>query len=148
MKLFVPGRICLFGEHSDWAGGYRRINADIEMGYTLITGTDQGVYAEVQPHPTSLVLSSTRPDGARIGPTEIPMQAQALLEVAREGGFWSYIAGVAYQVLTNYRVRGLVVRNFKTDLPIKKGLSSSAAISWARNSSGTVCPPRVSVATV
>jgi galactokinase len=23
MKLFVPGRICLFGEHSDWAGGYR-----------------------------------------------------------------------------------------------------------------------------
>ena len=30
MRLFVPGRICLFGEHSDWAGGYRRINADIE----------------------------------------------------------------------------------------------------------------------
>ncbi|MCB0232804.1 MAG: GHMP kinase, partial [Anaerolineae bacterium] len=27
MKIFVPGRICLFGEHSDWAGGYRRINA-------------------------------------------------------------------------------------------------------------------------
>ncbi|MCB0002160.1 MAG: GHMP kinase, partial [Anaerolineae bacterium] len=25
MKIFVPGRICLFGEHSDWAGGYRRI---------------------------------------------------------------------------------------------------------------------------
>ena len=38
MKLFVPGRICLFGEHSDWAGGYRRINADLELGYTLITG--------------------------------------------------------------------------------------------------------------
>ena len=59
MKLFVPGRICLFGEHSDWAGGYRRINADIERGYTLICGTDQGIYAEVEPHPTSLVLSST-----------------------------------------------------------------------------------------
>jgi len=29
MKLFVPGRICLFGEHSDWAGGYLRINAAI-----------------------------------------------------------------------------------------------------------------------
>ncbi len=36
MKIFVPGRICLFGEHSDWAGGYRRINADIECGYTPI----------------------------------------------------------------------------------------------------------------
>ena len=45
MKIFVPGRICLFGEHSDWAGGYRRINVDIEKGYTLITGTNQGIYA-------------------------------------------------------------------------------------------------------
>ncbi|MBU1950761.1 MAG: galactokinase family protein, partial [Candidatus Eisenbacteria bacterium] len=22
-QLFVPGRVCLFGEHSDWAGAYR-----------------------------------------------------------------------------------------------------------------------------
>jgi UTP-glucose-1-phosphate uridylyltransferase/mevalonate kinase len=56
------------------------------------------------------------------------MEAKALLEEAQNGGFWSYIAGVAYQVLTNYHVRGLVLHNFKTDLPIKKGLSSSAAI--------------------
>lgn len=128
MKIFVPGRICLFGEHSDWAGGYRRINADIEKGYTLICGTDQGIYAEVQPHPTSLLLSSTDPDGNRLGPCEIPMEANALLQEAQRGGFWSYIAGVAYQVLTNYHVRGLEINNYRTDLPIRKGLSSSAAI--------------------
>ena len=28
IHLFVPGRLCLFGEHSDWAGMYRTINAD------------------------------------------------------------------------------------------------------------------------
>lgn len=128
MKLFVPGRICLFGEHSDWAGGYRRLNADIVEGYTLICGTDQGITAEVEPHPTALVLTSTTPDGQRIGPKEIPMEPKALLEEARNGGFWSYIAGVAYQVMTHYRVRGLVIHNTHTDLPIKKGLSSSAAI--------------------
>src|SRR5512143_1065511 len=128
MRLFVPGRICLFGEHSDWAGGYRRINAEIEKGYTLICGTNQGIHADVEPHPTALVLTSTTPEGKRLGPYEIPMELKALLEEAQGGGYWSYVAGVAYQVLTNYHVRGLVIRNYKTDLPVKKGLSSSAAI--------------------
>lgn len=129
MKIFVPGRICLFGEHSDWAGGYRRINADIEKGYTLICGTNQGIHAEVESHPNALVLTSTTNDGEVIGPQEIPLEPKALLEEAQRGGFFSYAAGVAYQVLTHYRVRGLVIRNTRTDLPIKKGLSSSAAIS-------------------
>jgi galactokinase len=31
-------------------------------------------------------------------------------------------------VTTNYHVRGLTINNYKTDLPVKKGLSSSAAI--------------------
>src|SRR5512144_1934493 len=115
MKILVLGWICLVGEHSDWAGGYRRINAQIEKGYTLITGTDQGIYAEATPHPTSLVLTSTTPEGKRIGPYEIPMERQALLEEAQRGGYWSYVAGVAYQVLTNHHVRGLVIDNYKTD---------------------------------
>src|SRR3990170_3496358 len=128
MKIFVPGRICLFGEHSDWAGGYRRMNAQIEKGYTLIAGTNQGLFAEVQPHPDSLVMTASRPDGERLGPCTIPMKPESLLEEAQAGGFWSYIAGVAYQALVNYHVRGLVIDNYKTDLPVKKGLSSSAAI--------------------
>jgi len=128
VKLFVPGRICLLGEHSDWAGGNRRLNADIEKGYAIICGTNQGIYAEVEPHPTSLVLSSTTADGKPLGPYEIPMEPQALLKEAQQGGFWSYIAGVAYQALTNYHVRGMTLKNYHTDLPIKKGLSSSAAI--------------------
>jgi len=128
VKLTVPGRICLFGEHSDWAGGYRRFNADIGKGFTLLTGTDQGIHAEVQPHPHALVLTSTTPAGERLGPHQIPMESRTLLEEAQAGGYWSYMAGVAYQVLTHYQVRGLVVDNYRTDLPIKKGLSSSAAI--------------------
>ena len=129
MKLFVPGRICLFGEHSDWAARYRQNNSEIEKGYTLITSTNQGVYAEVKPHPTQLILNTTLSDGTHHGPYSLPMERSALLAEAEKGGFFSYAAGVAYQILTNYRVQGLEIDNYLTDLPVKKGLSSSAAIS-------------------
>ena len=128
MKLFVPGRICLFGEHTDWAGGHRRTNAELEKGYTLITSTNQGVYADVQPHPTSLILKTNLSDGTRHGPYTLPMEPAALLAEAEKGSFFSYAAGVAYQILTNYRVQGVEIDNYLTDLPVKKGLSSSAAI--------------------
>ena len=129
MKLFVPGRICLFGEHSDWAARYRQNNSEIEKGYTLIASTNQGVYAEVKPHPTQLILNTTLSDGTRHGPYSLPMERSALLDEAEKGGFFSYAAGVAYQILINYRVQGLEIDNYLTDLPVKKGLSSSAAIS-------------------
>lgn len=128
MKIFVPGRICLFGEHSDWAGGYRRINGELEKGLTLITGTNQGIHANVSAHPNKLILHTSGGDGLRKGTFELPMDPEALLAEAEAGGFFSYAAGVAYQVLTHYRVHGLEIDNYLTDLPVKKGLSSSAAI--------------------
>lgn len=129
MKLFVPGRICLFGEHSDWAARWRLNNSELEKGYTLIASTNQGVYAEVKSHPTRLILKTTLSDGTRHGPFSLPMEGDALLAEAEKGGFFSYAAGVAYQILTNYQVQGLEIDNYLTDLPVKKGLSSSAAIS-------------------
>lgn len=128
MKLFVPGRICLFGEHSDWAGGYRRTNAEIHKGHAIIVGTNQGVHAEVTPHPSKFIFRAQVEDGTEVEPYEIPMETSALLKAAEAGGFYSYAAGVAYQVMTHYRVRGLEIVNTLTDLPVKKGLSSSAAV--------------------
>ncbi|MCK5740226.1 GHMP kinase, partial [bacterium] len=127
MQLFVPGRICLFGEHSDWAGGYRRINSEIEKGFTVISGTNQGIYADVEPHPSKLIVSSRLYGGEEIGPYELPMEKAALLQEAEKGGFFSYAAGVAHVILTHYHVNGLKINCHHMDLPLKKGLSSSAA---------------------
>ena len=41
IEVSVPGRVCLFGEHSDWAGGHRRTNSDIQCGKCIVTGTDE-----------------------------------------------------------------------------------------------------------
>lgn len=127
MKIFVPGRLCLFGEHSDWAGGYRRVNPNLEKGYTLLVGTNQGLYAEVKANPTQLILHASLSNGTR-KTLNLPMETEVLLAEAQKGGFWSYAAGVAYQILSHYQVKGLEIDNYLTDLPIQKGLSSSAAI--------------------
>ena len=38
IELFVPGRLCLFGEHSDWAGLHRNINSAIIPGEAIEIG--------------------------------------------------------------------------------------------------------------
>jgi UTP-glucose-1-phosphate uridylyltransferase/mevalonate kinase len=127
MKIFVPGRLCLFGEHSDWAGGYRRLNPELGKGYALLAGTNQGLYAEVKPHPTLLIVRTALSNGTH-QEAELPMDRNTLLAEAEKGGFFSYAAGVAYQILTYHCVGGLEINNYLTDLPIQKGLASSAAI--------------------
>ena len=39
IKVFVPGRLCLFGEHSDWASNYETV----DKGYAIVCGLEQGV---------------------------------------------------------------------------------------------------------
>jgi UTP-glucose-1-phosphate uridylyltransferase/galactokinase len=126
-ELFVPGRVCLFGEHSDWAGGHRRTNSSIVPGVVIISGTNQGMYARCRKHPGELVVRSTLPDGTVTETFRVPMELARLQQEAAAGGFFSYAAGVAAYMLDFFGVDGLEIDNYKTTLPVKKGLSSSAA---------------------
>ena len=47
IKLFVPGRLCLFGEHSDWTSSYKKYNKSILDGKAIVTCIDKGIYAAV-----------------------------------------------------------------------------------------------------
>lgn len=127
IDLFVPGRVCLFGEHSDWAGGHRRTNSTIEPGVVIITGTNQGMFAKCSRSDDRLIIRSTLPDGAKTEIWSAPMDLNVLQREAQTGGFFSYAAGVAAYMLDFYGVGGVEIDNYKTTLPVKKGLSSSAA---------------------
>lgn len=47
---------------------------------------------------------------------------------AKAGGFWAHVAGTAYKMVVEHAVAGLRIDNYRTTLPFKKGLSSSAAV--------------------
>lgn len=124
--LFVPGRLCIIGEHSDWAGIHRMTNADIVPGQAIVTGIEQGIYATVEKADKFIVESPLPMYHGEF--LSCDMDTDKLLEVAYNGGFFSYVAGVASYVNENYHVEGLRITITKMDLPIKSGLSSSAAI--------------------
>lgn len=127
-ELFVPGRLCLFGEHSDWAGVYRRERPELEPGLCLVMGTDQGLRARCEVAADVLEIRSELPGGAVAGPFRVPAEVEALADAARGGGFFAYAAGVAAEVAVGHGARGLRL-HIEADLPVKKGLSSSAAVS-------------------
>lgn len=126
IKLFVPGRLCLFGEHSDWAGLQRTMNANIVPGKAIVTGIEQGIYGTAKKSKDFCIHSSLE-----IFEKErflCPMELQKLRQTAKQGGFFSYVAGVASYMSEWYHVGGVELEITDMTLPIKSGLSSSAAI--------------------
>jgi len=129
VSLFVPGRLCLFGEHSDWAAEY-----GLHQGFCLVIGTDQGLWATARPSgkfvvETQLPDTSGRSDG-RTRQITCPWNAELLLAAAKDAlEFFRYCAGVAYEMFAHPDVKGgLDLRITAMDLPLQKGVSSSAAV--------------------
>ena len=124
----MPGRLCLFGEHSDWAGLHRVLNAQVPPGQALVTGIDQGIYATVK-ESSRFILRNTSTELAE-GWVDLDseMSIDRLKEIAESDGYFSYVAGVALHLSEHYYIGGMDITITKMDLPQKSGLSSSAAI--------------------
>ncbi len=136
IEIFVPGRLCLFGEHTDWAAGHRRQNSKIEKGYAIVAPTNQGNYARVVPLEEQVLVFKSFPLGRTM---KLDLNEKSLLQIAEEGKEFSYVAGTAHEIIVNYNghstileinklSHGLEIDNYHSDLPLKKGLSSSASI--------------------
>ena len=128
-RLFVPGRLCLFGEHSDWAAEF-----GLHAGYCLVIGTDQGLTAVARPSDKFVVETPIpdergRPSGRR-RQMSCAWNAETLLDAARdEAEFFRYCAGVAHEMLARPRVTGgIELHIVSMDLPLRKGVASSAAV--------------------
>jgi len=109
-----PGRICLLGEHCDWAGGA-----------SLVVPLPLTVRVVCDPAPDGLIVESNL-DGELLG-QQWPTQGV----VDRAGGPLRFVAAAAQALVQ----RGIAMRpahlHIDADLPAGRGFSSSAAVTLA-----------------
>ena len=127
IDLFVPGRICLFGEHSDWCASYTN-----EPGLAITVCPELGIFGQVQRvanHKRLFIYLTVHETTTAISPLDpeyLKMRAKD------KSNFFAYVDGAASAFLTKYpwtSFDSVIISNYRTTLPIKKGVSSSASIS-------------------
>ena len=126
IDIFVPGRLCLFGEHSDWAGQMQKYNKSILPGRALVICTKEGIYATAKIS-DKIKMRTAIPSG-KVLTFNAELNINELGNIARSNSFFSYVAGVSKCLLEKYDIGGIEINCYKMTLPIKKGLASSAAI--------------------
>lgn len=81
-------RLCLFGEHSDWAGAHRLSDPSIARGRTIVIPTEQGLHAKAYKLDAPVLEMSMVTETGDVNSTSLPLDLLALLAEARKGGFW------------------------------------------------------------
>ncbi len=120
VSLFSPGRLCLFGEHSDWAAEH-----GLHAGHCLVVGTDQGIFAKARPSDQFIVRSLCHQPAS----LTCRWNRRALARAAGDPDeFYRYCAAVAWELFGHPGVAaGIELTIHRMDLPLKKGVASSAA---------------------
>lgn len=113
-KIFIPGRLCVFGEHSDWAATYGNAH-----GYAIVSSIDRGIYAEISLDEKIVFIHDDK---------EVVFDYDSLVDNINNKTYYSYISSTIKYMIDNYDVKGIKIKVTKSTLPEKKGLSSSAAI--------------------
>ena len=146
MEIFVPGRLCVLGEHSDWAAEYCTSNSSLPHGYVIVAALNEGLYATIKTIPNSSIFkySTTSIKDPNKQVFEINFKKKnnnnykSILEkiASSADDYFSYCAGVLLELLSLEEYSstiltsniGIEIINHTTTLPICRGLSSSAAL--------------------
>ncbi len=121
IHIFIPGRVSLIGELSDWACEYKFDNQDIIVGRVITSKIDKGIYA---------TASKSKTLNFHMGEYNFNcvMDEEILDAEAKNNSFYSYFCGTTLHMLRKYNVGGISIDIAYNTLPVKKGLASSAAI--------------------
>lgn len=109
MNWFVPGRIEVFGKHTDYAGGR-----------SLLAAIDRGITASITPAGQGITVSSAA--------TKDTLTLQAGIPNPAPVGHWShYVQTVVDRLSNNFGPIRPGNLRIESDLPLASGMSSSSA---------------------
>ncbi|WP_462410635.1 mevalonate kinase family protein [Neobacillus sp. Marseille-QA0830] len=128
IDVFMPGRLCILGEHSDWASSYQTENPKISDGAALVLGLNKGIYLKARKSNRLIYHCTLEKLPIFI---ECSMDLNPLQEEMNKTDLGRYVVSTVRILKELYDIDGLEMECYKIDLPIKKGLSSSAAICMA-----------------
>src|SRR5262245_47487534 len=119
----APGRVNLIGEHTDY-----------NDGFVLPMAIDRHVAVAFAPRSDGVVRAYSAHAGQTRELSLDALERRSISDPARRsarGGWFGYIAGVAWAMLgVGYPVKGADIA-IVADLPVGAGLSSSAALEMA-----------------
>ena len=93
ISFFMPGRLCLFGEHTDWAGTYMSQNSEVVEGQAIVTGINLGIYADAFVN-DKFKISMINDNGDKES-LECDLNIKVLKDKASEPILFSYCCGVS-----------------------------------------------------
>lgn len=124
VEVFLPGRLCLLGEHSDWAASYRRDDPSLATGAAIVVPTDQGIVARAERVSSPEFVFGPVPGHAE--ELAVPLNRGDLVHALRHP-FFGPLVGTLLELLERHRIGGTRLAVSRSDLPIGRGLASSAA---------------------
>ena len=94
-KIFVPGRLCIFGEHSDWASDYINENPSIKEGHALVACIDKGISAEIKKYKGKFIIKE------KDGLFNVDLEVSKIKSVIKDNPYYSYVATVVLYMIEN-----------------------------------------------
>ena len=122
-SLTISGRLCLFGEHTDWVSGYRRINSAINPGRAIVCLVDLNISADIEKKDDFSFYTDIKSLGVQCNATEDSINMSIV-----SNPYFAYVLSTYLYIYKKYQVKGLKIQITTNNLYIGKGLGSSAAI--------------------
>lgn len=135
IDVFMPGRLCILGEHSDWASAYQTENPSICNGAALILGLDKGIYIRARKSNKLIYRCNLEKINTSI---ECGMEIKELNKEINKSNLNLYVLSTIKTLKEKFCIIGMELECYKVNLPIKKGLASSAAICMAVIRAGNI----------